>query len=45
VTYTLGSGDTVTATDPDGDGVYTARVGSTPVTGVRVQDDCGNTGG
>lgn len=42
VVLALGPGREVVATDPDGDGVYTARVGTAAVTGVRVRDDCGN---
>lgn len=33
----------VKATDPDGDGVYTAAVGSTEIVSVTVRDACGNT--
>jgi neutral ceramidase len=33
---------TVKATDPDGDGVYTAPVGSASVTSVHAADACGN---
>ena len=43
VRLSLSDGRTVTATDPDGDGTYTASVGTAQVTGVAVSDDCGNT--
>src|SRR4051812_6777568 len=39
----LSDGRTVTASDPDDDGVYTADVGSAQVSGVAVRDACGNT--
>lgn len=42
VQLVLSNGHRVTATDPDGDGVYTARVGSAGVSAVHVNDGCGN---
>jgi hypothetical protein len=39
----LSDGRTVTATDPDDNGVYTAGVGDAQVSGVDVSDACGNT--
>jgi len=44
VELSLGGGREVAATDADGDGVYTAKVGTSTVTGVSVRDDCGNVG-
>jgi neutral ceramidase len=43
VVFTLSDGRKVTATDADGDGAYTANVGSAAVTGIAVTDACGNT--
>jgi hypothetical protein len=43
VTFTLSDGRVVPATDPDGDGTYTADVGTAQVTAVGVTDGCGNT--
>lgn len=43
VSLALSDGTTVAATDPDGDGLYTASVGSRSVRSVAVRDDCGNT--
>ena len=40
----LSDGSTVRATDPDGDGTYSAPVGDASVTGASVTDDCGNAG-
>lgn len=42
VVFKLSDGTSVPATDPDGDGVYTANVGSAQVSSVSVTDDCGN---
>ena len=42
VRLTLSDGRNVQATDADGDGVYTALVGSAAVTAISVADDCGN---
>jgi hypothetical protein len=42
VRMTLSDGSEITATDADGDGVYTAAVGGLSVTGVSVTDPCGN---
>jgi neutral ceramidase len=42
VKLSLSDGRTVTATDPDGDGAYTASVGTAQVTRVSVTDACGN---
>lgn len=36
-------GSNVKATDPDGDGVYTAAVGTAKIVSVAVRDACGNT--
>jgi hypothetical protein len=44
VAFKLSDGRTVNGTDADGDGVYTAPVGSAGVGGVSVADDCGNAG-
>ena len=44
VSVTLGNGGKVPATDPDGDGLYTAHVGNGNVTGATATDRCGNTG-
>jgi hypothetical protein len=44
VSITLGNGGKVPATDPDDDGLYTAHVGSSTVTGATATDRCGNTG-
>jgi neutral ceramidase len=45
VRLSLSDGRTVTATDPDDDGLYTAAVGSAGVRAVGVRDACGNTAG
>lgn len=42
VEFALSNGRSVAATDPDGDGVYAARVGSAVVRAVHVNDGCGN---
>ncbi|MFL5895415.1 MAG: neutral/alkaline non-lysosomal ceramidase N-terminal domain-containing protein, partial [Thermoleophilaceae bacterium] len=42
VRLALSTGKTVRATDPDGDGVYSAPVGTAQVSSVSVRDDCGN---
>ncbi|MCW2990224.1 MAG: hypothetical protein JWM73_818 [Solirubrobacterales bacterium] len=40
----LTAGGRARATDPDGDGLYTAHVGAAAVTGATATDACGNTG-
>jgi hypothetical protein len=44
VDITLAGGDRVRASDPDGDGLYTAEAGDAPVTGATATDRCGNAG-
>ena len=43
VRLSLSDGRTVTASDADGDGLYTATVGSAAVRAVSVRDACDNT--
>lgn len=40
----VGGGGRIPATDPDGDGLYTAEVGGATVLGAAATDRCGNTG-